>query len=122
MKNYLLLMYFSNLVKKYIFIFLTANILLFISFTKGFSKENVFTVNNVAVKGAIDINFSRDKYLNKAFLNSFKILMNKILLSKDLNKMSDIKLKQIKNLVESFQILNENYSRNEYKVNFQFKF
>ena len=30
-------------------------------------KENVFTINNVQIKGTVDLNFSREKYLNKAF-------------------------------------------------------
>ena len=48
------------------------------------------------LEGAIDVNFSRDKYINKVFLNSFKILMSKILLSKDLNKIRQYKIKQNK--------------------------
>jgi len=116
MRNYFLSKYLIVILKEYILIFLTAIIFLFISFTKSFGEENVFTINNVEVKGTIDLNFSRDKYLNKAFLNSFKMLMNKILLTRDLNKVSNIKLKQIKNLISSFQILEESYSKDEYKA------
>ena len=117
MKNYLLLKYLIAPLREYIFIFLTATIFLFISFIKSFAEENVFTINNVKVKGVIDLNFSRDKYLNKAFLNSFETLMNKILLSRDLEKINDVKLKQVKNLVKSLQILEESYSKEEYKAN-----
>ena len=42
--------------------------------------------------------------------------MNKILLSRDFAKINDIKLKQIKSLVNSFQILDESYRKNEYIV------
>ena len=110
MKNYLLLKYLIILPRDYIFIFLTATIFLFITFTKSFSEENVFIINNVKIEGTVDLNFSREKYLNKAFLDSFEILMTKVLLSRDLKKVSDIKLKQIKNLMSSFQILEESYS------------
>ena len=102
--------------REYIFIFLTATIFLFITFTKSFSGENVFIINNVKIEGTVDLNFSREKYLNKAFLDSFEILMTKVLLSRDLKKISDIKLKQIKNLMSSFQILEESYSKDEYKL------
>ena len=98
MKNYLLLKYLISFLREYIFIFLTATIFLFTTSTKSFSEENIFTINNVTVKGKIDLNFSREKYINKAFLNSFEILMNKILLSRDFTKINDIKLKQIKDL------------------------
>ena len=116
MKSYLLLKYLVDNLREYIFIFFTATIFLFILFTKSFSEENAFTINNVIVKGKIDLNFSREKYINKAFLNSFEILMSKILLSRDLTKMNNIKLKQIKSLINHFQILEESYRKDEYKA------
>ena len=109
MKNYFLV--------KYLIVILTTFIFIFISFTKSFGEENVFTINNVKVKGAIDVNFTREKYLNRAFLNSFEILMNKILLTRDLKNIKNIKLKQIKNLITSFQIIEESYRENIYRAN-----
>ena len=117
MKNYLLLKYLIASLREYIFIFLTATIFIFTLFTKSFAEENIFTINNVIVKGAVDLNFSRNKYLNKAFTNSFEILMSKILLTRDYTKISNTKLKQIKNLISSFQIVEESYRKNEYKAN-----
>ena len=117
MKKYLLLKYLRTFLKKYIFIFLISIIFLFVLPKKGHSEENVFTINNVEVKGTVDLNFSREKYLNKAFLNSFEILMTKILLSRDLKKINNVELKQIKNLISSFQILEEKYSKDEYIAN-----
>ena len=117
MKSYLLLKYLIIYLREYIFIFLTATTFLFITSTKSFSEENVFIINNVEVEGTVDLNFSREKYIDKAFLNSFELLMTKILLARDLNRVSDIKLKEIKNLISSFQILEESYSKDEYKVN-----
>ena len=86
------------------------------SLVESFSKENLFTVNNVEVQGVLDLNFNREKYINKAFINSFKVLMKKILLTRDLNKVNNIKLKDVKNFVDSFQILEENYNQDEYKL------
>ena len=111
--------YFIARSRKYIFIILATAIFSLITFSKSFSEENVFIINNVKVKGPIDVNFSRDKYINKAFLNSFKILMSQILLSKDLNKISNIKLNEINNLINSFQILEESYRKDEYKATFK---
>ena len=111
--------YLTNKLREYIFIILTATIFSTSFSLKSFSEENVFIIDNVKVEGAIDINFSRHKYINKAFLNSFKILMSKILLAKDLPKISKIELNQIKNLINSFQILEESYRNNEYKASFK---
>ena len=117
MKKYLSQNNLKNLVKEYIFIFLTATTFLFATSTKSFSEENVFIINNVEIEGVIDLKFSREKYLNKAFVDSFETLMTKILLSRDLKKVSDIKLEKIKYLMSGFQILEESYKKNEYKAN-----
>ena len=116
MNSYLLFKYLTTFLRDYIFIFLTATIFLFTISSKSLSEENVFTVNNVNVEGIVDTNFSREKYLNKAFIDSFDNLMKKIILSRDLNKIKDIKLKEIKNLISSFQILEESYSQDNYKL------
>ena len=59
--------YLSIKSKKLIFIILSAIIFLSISISKSFSEENIFIVNDVKVEGVIDINFSRDQYIDKAF-------------------------------------------------------
>jgi len=114
--------YFINRFREYIFIILTATIFSVGFFSKTFSSENVFVVDNIEVTGSFDSNFSREKYINKAFLDSFKILMSKILLSEDLVKLNDIKLNQVKVLVNSFKIEDETYSSNKYKGNFSIFF
>ena len=116
MKNYFLLQFINKTLKQYIFIFITSIILLFISTTKSFSEEDVFTINDIKVKGAIDVNFSRDKYLNRAFSISFDTMMNKILLISDLKKVEKLKLKEIKNLIKSFKILEESYREDIYRA------
>ena len=121
MKNILLPKYTITLVKDYIFIFLTATILLSTPL-KSFAEENVFTVKNIDIEEDLNLNFSREKYLNEVFSNSFTILMNKIILRKDLNKIKNIKLKEVKNLISSFQIVEESYKKNKYKAKIKVDF
>ena len=116
MENYFLIKFTNKILRQYIFIILTSIILLFISTTKSFSEEDVFTINDIKVKGAIDVNFSRDKYLNRAFSISFDAMMNKILLISDLKKVENLKLKEIKNLIKSFKILEESYREDIYRA------
>ena len=113
MKNFLLSKLLIEFSKKIIFIF----ILIVSPFSNSFSDENIFTVSNIKVEGPIDLSFSRDNYLNKAFIDSFQILMEKILLTRDLKKINDVKLKEIKNLINSFQIVEETYRKNQYTGN-----
>jgi hypothetical protein len=109
MFNFLLI-----IIKEYILIILVA--IIFFLFLSSYpqAEENIFVIDNVEVKGSFDLNFKREKYINKAISNSFNILISKILLTKDLNKVKNTELSSIKSLVDSFQILKETYRNNEY--------
>ena len=97
--------YLLTSLREYIFIILTATVFSLILTSKSFADENIFVVDNVQILESIDVNFSRDRYINKAFLNSFETLMSRVLLSRDLNKMNNIKPDKIKRLINSFKIL-----------------
>ena len=111
--------YLTKTVKEYIFIIFTATILFSFSFTKSFGEENIFIVNKVEIEGNIDLNFSRDKYINAAIKESFQMLMSKILVSSDLDKLKNIKLKKAKSLVKNFQIIEERYRKKKYYGSFK---
>ena len=111
--------YLTIYFRKYVFIILTAIIILLITISKSFSEKYVFTIDNIIVEGKANIDFSRDEYINEAFLRSFKILMSKILLTRDFSKIKNIKLNKIKDLINSFQIIEETYQKNEYKGTFR---
>ena len=122
MKNSLFKNYLLKKIREYIFIFCTATIFFLLLTSKGFTKENIFIIDNVEVEGAIDLNFSREKYIDLAFKNSFKILMNKILVEKDYNKIRNMKLNNIKKLISSFKIKDEKFSGEIYKGNYEILF
>jgi len=119
MKNHFIINYLFKKSREYIFIFCTATIFFLLFTSHSFAEENVFNINNVEVEGAIDLNFSREKYINQAFKDSFKILMSKILIKKDFEKIKNIKLKSIKKLISSFKIKDENFSGQIYKGNYE---
>jgi len=108
--------YFIKTFKKYIFITLATTILLLLSFSKAYADNNVFIVDKVETKGVYNLNFSREKYIDKAIIDSFQILTSNILLSKDLAKSKKLKIKKIKTLIDSFQILEEKFRKDEYKL------
>jgi len=122
MRRYFVSKNFESRIKEYIFIILTATIFLIISTIKSFPQENVFTVDNVKVVGKIDTNFSREKFISKAFKESFQILMSKILVSKDVLKLNNTELREIRTLISSFQVLEETYKKNEYEAIFKVKY
>ena len=116
---------FKNLRKffdKTLIIFTTVILFFLASVNKVYSEEDVFTIDNIIVEGKVNLNFSRDQYLEKAFLDSFNTLASKILLSKDLKKIKKVKLEKIKNLIRSFQILEESYSKDKFKAKIKIRF
>ena len=111
--------YLITKLKKHTLFVCTTFILLIILTSNSFTKEKSIFSNIVEVEGSIKVNFSRDKYIEKAFEDSFELLMSKIVLSRDIQKIKNIKLKQIKDLISSFQIIEENYRNDKYKGKLQ---
>ena len=122
MINFFKYKYLMHKIWKHTFIVFITLLIFFSGTLKSFSEENVFIIDDVEVEGVINTNFSRDKYIDKAFLNSFKILKSRILLSRDLNKMDNIKLQDIKKLITSFAIKDEKYNDINYKAIFKISY
>ena len=118
----LLFRYLRKFYNKALIIFTTIILFFLVSVNKVFSEDDVFTIDNIIVEGRVNLNFSRDKYLDEAFLESFNTLASKILLSKDLQKIKNVELKKIKNLINSFQILEETYSKDKFKAKIKIHF
>ena len=105
--------------KEYIFIVLTATIFFLLTFSICKAEQNVFTIDNVEIKAKMNLNFSREKYIEQALINSFDALMFKILLTKDLKRVNKTELKKIKSLIDSFQIVEESYRNSIYEAKFK---
>jgi len=75
------------------------------------SNESIFTVNNIEInKNSFKNN---DELIELAFKAGFQKLNNKILLEKDIVKLKDISLKNIKNLVSHYQIVKKKSENNK---------
>jgi len=99
--------------KNLIFIFC----ILIILFKTGnvLSNNNIFNVNNVEIDGTISKN--KEKLINQAFKKGFKELINRLLLEKDYKKLSTINLKEIKQLISYYQIIDSNkQEKNKKKI------
>ena len=66
------------------------------------SNEDIFHVNNIEL--IKKTNISSEEMANRAIKKGFEQLKKKILLNKDLKKLSDLKLSQIKELVSFYQV------------------
>ena len=58
-------------IKEYIFIILTATIFFLQPICGLSAKENIFIVKDIKVEGSYNINFSREKFIDRAIKKSF---------------------------------------------------
>ena len=78
--------YLIKKLQKKVSIILISIIILITFIERSFSEDNVFIIDEIKVEGSIDLKFSRDKFIDKAFVDSFKVLMSKVLLTRDFDK------------------------------------
>ena len=81
-------------------------IILIVLFKTGnvLSNNNIFNVNNVEINKEIYKN--KEKIINQAFVKAFDQLLNRVLLKEDYKRFSNTNLKEIKELILYYQIIN----------------
>ena len=106
------ILHFRNL---YIFfIFLSLNIFFF-STTKFVAKA--FDVKNIDISRPFEIEFNKNEVINAGFKKAFFELVSTILNSKDQKKINQVKLNEIKGMIETFTIKEEKFIDETYYVN-----
>ena len=96
------------------FIFLSLNIFFF-STVK--TKAKSFEINNIDITRPFEINFNKNEVIDEGFRKAYNQLLSLILNSKDQKKINQIKLNEIKGMIESFTIKEEKFIDELYYVN-----
>ena len=110
----------NSLDKLYIIFF---SIVLFINiFIPTSSSANLFEITDVEITEPFELNFDKEKVIDKGFKKAFIRLMSVITISDDKKKIKNTSLSTIKRLVDSFTISNETFINNEYHVEFDVNF
>ena len=112
----------KNKINIYLYFFFLLFILVFIKFSTTIVLADNYTVKNIKIKEQYDINFNKDKVINKGFEKGFKTLIFKIVESKDKKLFKDIPNSKISSLIDNFSITNEKFVNNNYEVDFEVKF
>ena len=110
---------FLNLKRAYIIFFSTV---LFFNFSSTELKSSIFSVNDIEITEPFELNFKKEKVVDKAFLEAFKRLMKMTVISSEEIKLSRIKNNEIKNLIDSFKIKDERFIKNYYSAKFDVNF
>ena len=96
------------------FIFLSLNIFFF-STTKVQAKA--FNIDNVEISKPFEINFNKNKVIDDGFNKAFLKLISLIVDSSNQGLIKDIKLNEIKGMIDSFSIKEEKFIDEVYHVN-----
>jgi len=104
--------YFKSL---YIYFSILALIISFFSTTKV--NANTFQINDIEISRPFEKDFNKNIVINTGFKKAFFLLINTIIKSSDLKKINNVKLNEIKGMVETFSIREEKFINQEYFVN-----
>ena len=102
-------------IKLYIFFIILALNIFFFSTTKLEAKA--FKIDNIEISKPFENNFNKNEIINIGFKDAFLELMKTILNSSDYQKINEIKLNEIKGMIESFSIQEEKFIDQNYYVN-----
>ena len=97
-------------------------ILFFILNNSQKSEAKIFKIANIEISEPFDSNFNKEKVINKAFSYAFNELTSTLVTSKDKEKITSTKLKDIKFLIDSFEISDENFIDKKYIAKFNVNF
>ena len=94
------------------FIFLTFN---FVEFSTKEALAKTFVVSKIEVEEKYNLNFNKLKVIDRGFKMAFRDISQMILERKDLDKIRNTQIDDIKKLIESFSILDEKFVNEKYK-------
>ena len=94
------------------FIFLTFN---FIEFSTKEVLAKTFVVSKIEVEEKYNLNFNKLKVIDRGFKKAFEDISQMILERKDLDKIKNTPINDVKKLIENFSILDEKFINQKYK-------
>ena len=107
----------SNLNKLYIFFF---SFVLFINIVSiSTSSASSFKIKDLEITEPFDVNFNKEKVLNKGFKEAFLELIAMVTTSSDQEKIKKTPIKEVKKLIDSFTMSKERFVNEFYIANFE---
>ena len=101
---------------KVLYIFFTfLSLILFFFSTVNLSAKS-FNIDNIEISKPFEIKFDKNEVINDGFKRAFFELISLIVKSSDQIKVDNVKLNEIKGMIESFTIKEEKFINNVYHV------
>jgi len=117
-------MFYLNKFNKYIrlYIFFLGSILFLNLILTSNSYGNTFKIINIEVSEEFDLNFKKEKIYEKAFRKAFEELISKITISENKKRLKNVNIFDVKRLIDSFNIGEEEFMHNKYFAKFNVNF
>ena len=97
-----------------VYIFFISSVLFIIIFSTTFSHSNTYKVSDIEISSPFDLNFKKNRVIDDGFKISFYNLLSMITTSSDRDKIKNIPIKELKRMIDSFTISDEQFINNEY--------
>ena len=104
-----------NIKRLYIFFSTLALIIFF--FSTEAVKAKSFEINDIEIAQPFEINFDKNKVIDLGFKKAFFELIYSLIKSPDFKKIDNIRLNEIKSMIETFSIKEEKFIDQKYYVN-----
>ena len=85
-------------------------------------NASLFKISDLEIVEPFELNFNKEKVIEKGFIEAFHELISMITTSGDKKKIVDTELMIIKGLIDTFIMSNERFINNKYYVNFDVNF
>ena len=80
------------------------------------SKANEFFIDEIEIQEKLENNFNKENLINKGFKQAYLDLMSKLVQSKNLTNIENVKLNEIKSMIETFTIKEEKFVNKTYNL------
>jgi hypothetical protein len=101
--------------QKYLYIFFLALALSLSFFSTSKAKE--FFIDEIEIQEKLENDFKKERLIDEGFTKAFEELMSKLVQSGNLSKTKNIKINEIKSMVETFTIKEEKFVNKTYSLN-----
>ena len=102
---------------KRLYIFFSSLALIIFFFSTEVVKAKSFEINNIEIAQPFEINFDKNKVIDLGFKKAFFELVYSLIKSSDFKKIDNIRLNEIKSMIETFSIKEEKFIDQKYYVN-----
>ena len=105
-----------------VYIYFISFVLFIIIFFTTYLHASTFKVPGIEISSPFEVNFKKNKVIDEGFRTSFLNLLLMITTSSDSSKITNISIKELKSMIDSFKISDEKFINNEYFANLETTF